>query len=243
MVLKPGFFAYAFCQLILTLPLAFFVKFKPDEENCTPYVSNLSENKKIIKQNNGNYPFKTNDSIFVIVCIISIFTTIPITCMSHYMGFAESVNLINMGSIMISATNIANLFFKYVTGFICDKFGNDKGVPFACITSIIGCLILIFFYKTEFMLIIGAFLLGCIFSTQVITSAFIRYIYGDEQYSAVFNAQLVFYGLYGLANTIFGYLYDFTKSYIPIFILCCVVLIISLVVYVYAIDKTAKYRK
>jgi MFS family permease len=158
---------------------------------------------------------------------------------NHLNGFAQSLGKPALGPLLVSSLMLGNLFFKFISGIVCDRLGNKYGVTFCCVTAIIACSIL-FISSNDIILLIGAFILGTAYGNQITTSALIRHVYGNKQYADVFAAQSVPYGLMYFGSMIFGYIYDFTGSYRPCFVVGIVLQLIALALGFYILYKHKK---
>lgn len=237
--LRAGFCTMAFFQFVLTLPAFLFLTMTPEEKNFRPFTSDTG--KQVLKKDDSlnHHPYKVNDPVFYALCTVSILMALLVQINNHLNGFAQSLGKPSLGPLLVSSLMLGNLFFKFISGVVCDKLGNKYGVTFGCVVAIVACGIL-FISSNDVVLLIGAFILGTAYGNQITTSALIRHVYGNDQYADVFAAQSVPYGLMYFGSMIFGYVYDFTGSYRPCFAVGIVLQIIALLLGFYILYKHRK---
>ena len=237
--LRAGFMTMAFFQFVLVLPAFLFLTLTPEEKDFKPFTTDTRQ-KSVKKDDSINpHPFKVNDPVFYALCIVSILMALLIHINNHLNGFAQSLGKPALGPLLVSSIMLGNLFFKFAAGIVCDKIGDKYGVTFGCVTAILGCAIMLV-SSNDIVLLIGAFILGTAYGNQITTSALIRHVYGNKQYADVFAAQSVPYGLMYFGSMIFGYIYDFTGSYRPCFVLGIVLQLIALLMGFYILFKHKK---
>ena len=240
--LKFGFFTMVFFQFILAVPSYLYLTLTPQEQNFKPFTS--SRNKAVNKKEDTEtyrHTFKVNDPMFYALCIVSILTAMLMHINPHFNGYAQSLDKAALGPLMMSSIMIGNIFFKFVAGIVCDKFGAPYGVPFVCITGILACIIL-YTATSDFMLMAGAFIMGTVYGNQVTTPALIRHVYGNKQYPDVYAGQSVPYGLMYFGSMMYGYVYDFTGSYKLCFLIGIGFLIIAMLLNYYILHKYEKEK-
>ena len=225
--LKAGFFTMAFFQVVLVLPAYLFLTLTPEEKNFKPFT--LENSKEKVKKEETTKPleYKVNDPVFYALCAVSILMALLIHISNHLNGFAQSIGKPTLGPLLVSSIMLGNLFFKFIAGIVCDKLGDQYGAAFGCLTAILGCVIMLVCFG-DLILLIGAFILGTAYGNQITTSALIRHVYGNKQYADAFAGQSVPYGLMYFGSMIFGYIYDFSGSYRPCFVVGIVLQIIAL---------------
>ena len=237
--LRAGFMTMAFFQFVLVLPAFLFLTLTPEEKDFKPFTTDTRQ-KSVKKDDSINpHPFKVNDPVFYALCIVSILMALLIHINNHLNGFAQSLGKPALGPLLVSSIMLGNLFFKFAAGIVCDKIGDKYGVTFGCVTAILGCAIMLV-SSNDIVLLIGAFILGTAYGNQITTSALIRHVYGNKQYADVFAAQSVPYGLMYFGSMIFGYIYDFTGSYRPCFVVGIVLQLIALLMGFYILFKHKK---
>ncbi|MCD8028991.1 MAG: hypothetical protein LUF02_10130 [Erysipelotrichaceae bacterium] len=134
---------------------------------------------------------------------------------SHLPTYALSIGFTStLGSLMLSATMI----------------GIVKSV-FTMIAINMIALVMFMLFKTEYTLLIAAFLFGAIYSVCAVGLAIMtRVFFGTENYSTAYSNITFASNFVGaFAVTIIGYIYDFTASYSLIFVICLVITILTIV--------------
>ncbi len=240
--LKAGFFTMAFFQFVLVLPAFLFLTLTPEEKKLKPFTSSSAKDKGSKKESLRPLPYKVNDPVFYALCAVSILMALLIHINSHLNGFAQSLGKTELGPLLVSSIMLGNLFFKFIAGIICDRFGDEYGAAFGCISAIFGCVIMLI-SENDIVLLIGSFILGTAYGNQITTSALIRHVYGNKQYADVFAAQSVPYGIMYFGSMIFGYIYDFTGSYRPCFEVGMILQVIALLLSIYILNVHRRYRK
>ena len=237
--LRSGFFTMAFFQFFLVLPAFLFLTLTPEEKNYRPFTTATNTSSRVKDDGINHRPFKINDPVFYALCTASILMALLIHINNHLNGFARSLGKPSLGPLLVSSLMLGNLFFKFVSGLVCDKLGNKYGFVFGCITAIAACLLL-YINSNDIILLTGAFILGTAYGNQITTSALIRHVYGNRQYADVFAAQSVPYGMMYFGSMIFGYIYDFTGSYRPCFVVGIVLQLTALLLGFYILYKYKK---
>ena len=240
--LAAGYRLQAALQIILALPAAFLVTLTPQEKGLQPHVSEIEGSGKTEEDTGRHLPFRKSDPTFWQLCCLSVLTAVMFQLSNHFNGYAQTINMAQTGPLMVSAIMIGNIFFKFVCGIVCDRYGNRFGVPFLCVCGLAGCVMLLLGGSSKIMLLAGAFILGAVYANQVTTSALIREVYGSSQYAEVFAAQSVYYGLMYFGNMMFGYIYDFTSSYRPCFAAGIMFMLISLLLNHLILRKSDNYK-
>lgn len=237
--LRIGFFTMAFFQFVLVLPAFLFLTLTPEEKNFKPFTSSSAQEKGKKEENLRPLPYKVNDPVFYALCAVSILMALLIHINNHLNGFAQSLGKPALGPLLVSSLMLGNLFFKFFAGIVCDRLGDQYGAAFGCITAILACAIMLV-SSNDIVLLIGAFILGTAYGNQITTSALIRHVYGNKQYADVFAAQSVPYGLMYFGSMIFGYIYDFTGSYRPCFVVGIILQAIALLLSIYILSVHKK---
>ena len=241
--LRTGYFVEAFFQFVLVLPAAFTLTVSPEEQGLVPYSNGKSSTRKnTIESNTVYHPFRVNDPIFYALCAVSVLSAVLFHISNHFNGYAATLGKAEIGPLMVSSIMIGNILFKFVVGFICDRFGNKYGVPFLCFSAIIGCLLMLYGTSSNLLLMTGAFIIGVVYANQITTPALIREVYGNKQYADVFAAQNVPYGLMYFGNMLFGYIYDFTRSYRLCFVFGIGILLLTMLLYMYIMVRHRKQQ-
>ena len=169
------------------------------------------------KDSNSSGQFGGNPLPFLYIGILTLFINLSVGMSQHLSGFALTRGIAaSESAYLVSAMMIGNIFFKVSAGALADHIGPLKTSLSVSVLSLAG-IILLLTQKSLPLLLAGAFLLGSLYAiTSVLTVLFIKEIYGLEHYTSLYAlANLIGSGVFALALSIIGYVYDFTSSYLP----------------------------
>ncbi|MCD7808536.1 MAG: MFS transporter [Erysipelotrichaceae bacterium] len=228
------YFVVAILTFVLVLPFLLFpFKMRPEDEGRLPYGKEYeSETNISVKelQLEDETKFKVLQPKFIIFFIIAIVLNAITAMSSHLPTYALSIGFsATLGSLMLSATMIGNICSKFIIGILSDMIGIMKSVYTMIIINMLA-LIIFMLFKTEYTLLIAAFLFGAIYSVCAVGLAIMtRIFFGSENYSSSYS-WITFGCNFGaaFAVTIIGYIYDFTASYSLIFVIGLVIAILAI---------------
>lgn len=231
------YFVVAIISIVLALPFILFpFKTKPEEEGRLPYGKEYESEaglpiSEIKFTEEEEKKFNIMQPKFMIFFLVAIFINAVPGMSSHLPTYALSIGFTStLGSLMLSATMIGNICSKFLIGILSDMIGIVKSV-FTMIAINMIALILFMLFKTEYTLLIAAFLFGAIYSVCAVGLAIMtRVFFGTENYSVAYS-NITFASNFGgaFAVTIIGYIYDFTASYSLIFVICLVITLLTIV--------------
>lgn len=214
-VLKAGMI------LILALPVILLpFKLDPRDEGLLPYGFEEAKASKD-PQNKTVTAISAGTAVLVALIFISFLNTFVMYMNSHFPAFGQSVGLLpQTASLMLSGAMVGNLVWKAVYGFLSDRIGAVNSALVMVTVNFIA-LILMIFSNHAWVLILASFLFGGAFAISGVALAVLcRHFYGPlkggEVYSRV-NFFASFGGAFGVAAA--GFIYDFSGSYVPAFIL------------------------
>ncbi len=218
-------FAYvvtAIFIVVLSLPALFLpYSFDPRADGLLPYGYKEDEgNNKIIRQQEPTNMHAAK-IIFYALMLIGLLNTMVVFVNSHLPGYGESVGLSpEVASLTLSAVMIGNLVSKLFFGIISDKIGTVKTSISMLILSTISILILIFLQE-PFFLILGSLLYGTIFSIGGVALPILSNEFFDPATAVKVYSRVNFIASVGgaLSVSLVGYIFDFTGSYIPAFVI------------------------
>ncbi|MCD7809274.1 MAG: MFS transporter [Erysipelotrichaceae bacterium] len=215
------YFIVGIISFVLALPFLLFpFKERPEDENKLPYMMDESLVDQIQFENN-DVQFNSFQLKFILFFIVGILLNAITGMGSHFPTYALSIGFnATLGSLMLSATMVGNIGFKFVIGVLSDTFGIIKAVYIMIIINIISLLMFIFL-KNEITLLIAAFLFGSIYSITAVGIAIMtRRFFGELNYSSAY-ANIQFGCNFGVAFAVslIGFIYDFTDSYSLIFVI------------------------
>lgn len=153
--------------------------------------------------------------------VIGLLNTMIIFVSQHFPGYGESVGLNpETASLMLSAVMIGNLSGKFSFGSISEKIGTIKTSLSMITISTIAILILIFFQQ-PFALVLGSFLFGFLFSVGGVALPLLSTELFDPITGVKVYSQVNFIASIGgaISVSLVGFIYDFTGSFIPSFVM------------------------
>jgi MFS family permease len=223
--------AYMLAALIMAaivLPwTAFAFRFKPADMGLKPY-GWTKDDEKALKERNDNarnapgVPFRK--ALF----------SVPFVCMflfcglvAYYAGFNSSLPRFAislgytpmLGAYILSAVMVGNIFDKLLMGWLNDKIGVQFTVLVQLVMVFLGFLCFILFPGNYPMLLVAAFLFGVQNSLFTIsTPLLIRQLFGERDYTKIFTWARIGTGVIGaFGPPTVGYIYDYTGSFAPAF--------------------------
>ncbi len=233
---ESTYFVVAIITIVLALPFILFpFKTRPEEEGRLPYGKEYESEadlplSEIKFEEEKEKKFKIMQPKFMIFFLVAIFINAIPGMSSHLPTYALSIGFTStLGSLMLSATMIGNICSKFLIGILSDMIGIVKSV-FTMIAVNMIALVMFMLFKTEYTLLIAAFLFGAIYSVCAVGLAIMtRVFFGTENYSTAYS-NITFASNFGgaFAVTIIGYIYDFTASYALIFVMCLVIAIAAI---------------
>ena len=157
------------------------------------------------------------DGLFISVAAVYVLSVTLTSMPQHFVGFAGTRGMdASVGALMLSTSMIGNISFKLISGILRDKTSTKTAILTTIAISLAG-LVLLAVGKGKIILMLGALLLGACFSVgSVLAPILIREVFGFENYKYTYPVACFFGStLIALALSGIGYVYDFTRSYIP----------------------------
>ena len=229
-----GYLVKAGILFTLAFP-AMIYKFKvsPLEEGLKPYGENIQEEGTV-----ETYKYlKTEETrphgglTFISMLMFSIFICFLTGVPQHFPGYSASLGYKeSLGAILLSAGMTGNIISKLAVGIMSDRIGAVKATSVLLISNLTGIIILIVLTSFPY-LVIGAFLFGSCYGISAVSlSLLTRYFFGMERYIRLFPV-ITFVSNVGSAAalSIVGFIYDFSGSYMPGFILSLGIIGISMI--------------
>ena len=208
--------------LILLLPALFFpFSLDPREEGLLPYGYNKKE-----KQSSVIYRTTVDNSrgakiTFFALAVIALLNTMVVVMNQHIPGYGGSIGLsLEHSSLMLSAVMVGSVVAKLSFGVLSDVIGIIKASMLMISLSILSILLLIFM-RQPYILVFSSFLFGSAFSIGGVGLPILTYEFFDPYTAGELYSKISFMAGVGgaLSVTIVRYIYDFTGSYIPAFII------------------------
>jgi MFS family permease len=232
-------YGYQICYLIVAvlilvfcIPAILILKSEPREVD-----SEVKENDQAALEEAGDQPsiyqkLRYFNPLYILVCLV--FFSLALVCgvSHHFSGYAESIGFAHVGALMLSAVMVGNFSFKFIIGAICDKINSFVGTVVMALINFVGAVILLVFTNNIYLLLLGSFLFGVIFSVTIPAASTVRSIYGDAQFGQANSTLSLFSSIASsFSITLVGYIYDLTKSYsAPLFMSMIIVVLCILAI-------------
>ncbi|NMC13816.1 MAG: MFS transporter, partial [Chloroflexi bacterium] len=200
--------------LIFCFPAMLILKIEPSEMGPEAHENDQIAQKEVAEQSSKYRKLRFFQPLYILVCLV--FFSLALLCgvSHHFSGYAESIGFANVGALMLSAVMVGNLTFKFIIGAICDKANSFVGTVVMAFINIAGALILLLFTNNIYLLLLGSFLFGVIFSVTIPAASTVRSIYGDAQFGQANSTLSMFTSISASVSiTVVGYIYDLTNSY------------------------------
>jgi MFS family permease len=224
--------AYVLAALILAaivLPWTIGAfRFKPADMGLKPYGWSKEDEEALREQGSGpvvapGVPFKHAIRSIPFVCMFLFCGLV-----AYYSGFNSSLPRFAisigytpmLGAYVLSAVMVGNIFDKLLMGWLNDRVGVQFTVTIQLIMVLLGFLCFILFPASYPMLLVGAFLFGVQNSLFTIsTPLLIRQLFGEREYAKIFTWARMGTGVIGaFGPPTVGYIYDYTGSFAPAFV-------------------------
>lgn len=229
---RYAFIIMSIFVVVLALPILFIpYAYEPRDEGLLPYGFKKPEkNSKPLRQpsleNN-----RSTKIVFAALMLIGFLNTTTVFTSQHFPGYGESVGLSpETASFMLSAAMIGNLSGKFAFGALSELIGTVKTSLGMFVISIISTLMLIFLIHPV-TLIIGSLLFGFLFSIGGVALPLLSTEFFDPVTGVKVYARVNFIASMGAAIsvTLVGFIYDFTGSFIPAFVMGLVFNVINII--------------
>lgn len=218
---RMAFIGKSIFILVLVLPAILYpFSLDPEDDGLLPYGYEKKRDQDITRRSQIKQ-ISTTNFIFIALMIFSFLNTLVLFMNSHFSGFGESVGLTpETASLMLSGVMVGNLVWKAFFGVLSDKIGSiPASISMLTVSSL--ALLSLTFLRHPVPLILGSFFFGTSFSIRgvalpVISTEFFGPIIGAKVYSKL-NFISGIGGAFGVGLT--GFIFDFTGSYIPAFVM------------------------
>ncbi|MEX2784670.1 MFS transporter [Streptococcus sp. H49] len=229
---QAAYVAEAGLIVLLCLPAVFYpFNLEPENEDLTPY----GKSEKI-RQSALSAPYRSLSSALLAMLVFSIIVSFISSMTQHLPGYAETAGLSGaVGAGLLSMGMIGNIVSKLVVGALSDKIGAVKASLVLLAANTAGTVLLLF-GKPAGLMLFAAFLFGSCYGLGAVSVPLVtRAVFGNHNYAKRFPV-ISFAGNTGaaLAFSALGYIYDFTGSYIPAFLLILILLALSFIALIMA---------
>lgn len=218
--------------VILALPILLIpYTYEPRDEGLLPYGFKKPEKSSKPLRQPSLENNRSTKIVFAALMLIGFLNTTTVFTSQHFPGYGESVGLSpETASFMLSAAMIGNLSGKFAFGALSELIGTVKTSLGMFVISIISTLMLIFLIHPV-TLIIGSLLFGFLFSIGGVALPLLSTEFFDPVTGVKVYARVNFIASMGAAIsvTLVGFIYDFTGSFIPAFVMGLVFNVINII--------------
>lgn len=241
---RTGYLVLGLFAAIVTLTLAVFVvRQKPSDIGWKPYgaeevaeVQAAQTQTAAVKELPGLTSGKALKTVtFYTAFIFTGMLIMTSSVQTHLPGYIATVGLSPVvGGVLLTFASIGIIFGKLSLGFLNDKIGLSGAVTTGCTIGILGLLAILLGPTTLPLLYGGGFLYGFGLTAMctVLPPLIVRQFFGQRDFSSIYSnitsgATL----LQALSVTLFGLIYDLTKSYAFSLILGLIFIVVAYFAY------------
>ncbi|CDX03577.1 Sugar phosphate permease [Desulfitobacterium sp. LBE] len=224
---RTGYLALGLIAFAITMPfMIFVVRFKPAEMGLEPYGAAEAAATAQVQPQAGAKPAELpgvtagqalKSPAFYTALIFAGMMTMSGTVQTHIPGYVTSIGLSAIvGGFAISMTSFGIIFGKLVMGYLNDKIGLSKAITTGTVLSAAGLITILAAGSNTTLLYVGAFIFGFggISMGTVMPPMVVRQFFGQKDFSSIFsNIQSITTLLMAFAMTLYGFIFDLSKSY------------------------------
>ena len=229
---RYAFIIMSIFVVILALPILLIpYTYEPRDEGLLPYGFKKPEKSSKPLRQPSLENNRSTKIVFAALMLIGFLNTTTVFTSQHFPGYGESVGLSpETASFMLSAAMIGNLSGKFAFGALSELIGTVKTSLGMFVISIISTLMLIFLIHPV-TLIIGSLLFGFLFSIGGVALPLLSTEFFDPVTGVKVYARVNFIASMGAAISVslVGFIYDFTGSFIPAFVMGLVFNVINII--------------
>lgn len=246
---RSGYLAIAIFTAALMLPVSLFlVSLKPEDKGMKPYGAEEGEaagaGKTEVKATGvpAEIAFKSPAFIATLICVPCFGIVYNIT--NHITTYASVIGLgATFGATLTSVSLIGSTLGKLTLGTFSDKKGAKAAITLAEILAITG-LILVMLSRSmgSWLLVLAVFVFGYGASTTSLMGALLpRAVFGSRDYTKImsYTSMAMSIGV-GLISPVYGYLYDWTGTYVSAFCFAITISILCITTAHFALNKGKK---
>ncbi|MBR5284005.1 MAG: MFS transporter [Clostridia bacterium] len=246
---RSGYLAIAIFTAVLMLPVSLFlVSLKPEDKGMKPYGAEEAEEAKGGKTENkvtgvpAEIAFKSPAFIATLICVPCFGIVYNIT--NHITTYASVIGLgATFGATLTSVSLIGSTLGKLTLGTFSDKKGAKAAITLAEILAITG-LVMVMLSRSigSWLLVLAVFVFGYGASTTSLMGALLpRAVFGSRDYTKIMSYTSMAMSLgVGLVSPVYGYLYDWTGTYVTAFCFSIAISILCITTAHFALNKGKK---
>jgi len=210
--------------VIMALPAIFYsYSLRPEDDGLVPYGNQEKEVSQIGEtlSSNGDSSIKSALRSFIAMLIFSVLLTNIIGMNQHLSSYGESIGMsLQLSGYILSAVMFGNVAFKLLIGPLSDRFGPIIATLIMIVANTLGLFLLIF-TENAYLTIFASFLFGAVFSVGSVAKPILtKRFFGRKLSEKVFPIITFVASLGGaFSNTMVGYIFDFTGTYVSAFII------------------------
>ena len=234
------YFITAGIILVLSLPCALLIRYRPAEMELLPYGRITPDVRRteaavtaISAENAAGKKKLLFSSTFVLICAFGVFGVFTTGIGQFLPSYAEELGTsLSFGASMLSAAMAGNIGFKFVIGALCDRF---KPIVASTCMLLISCVGLVIIFWTgadaALTLMLASFLYGAVYSVGAVGVPLVtRYIFGTENYAYLYSYTTVIINIGAtIPFALIGFTYDVFLTYKVAFAGCIVMLFLAIV--------------
>ena len=221
---------------------ALTVSAKPEKRGLRPFGGKNEEAKQTSGAEKTEAPALKKDFTYYAVIGLMFLITACFCMVLHIATFASSAGLSpTAGALMLSANMIANMLFKLVMGYLCDRINPIRAslISYSCVA--LAFLLFIAGTRVAWVNFVGAAFLGAVyFSSTLAVGQIIKMLYDRALFSRIYATALM---VSSIASAVFGvltgYAYDWFGSYLPAL---CTFFVLSGIAIALLISLNRQYR-
>ncbi len=200
------------------------ITIKPEAQGLKPYGYDdfMKEKEKgnirLVRKDDKDFYY--NSPKFYLAALFMVLVCFAAAVPNYMPAYAESVGFLEISGVILSMTLAGNIVSKILYGMIIDKFNAKIAIVLFALISIVA-LFPLMWHGNSLVVLISAFAFNfTAANSSVGVSIITSDLFGEANYSKAYPI-LSFIGSYALAaaSAVIGYVFDFTGSYTPIWIL------------------------
>lgn len=210
---------------------------KPADKNMLPYgasesaVGDSSENKEEVVEGILISDARKTSSFYGLILFFFIITSIGSFSM-HIPSYAQDLGHdVAFAGGLLSTFMIGMLFGALAFGFLSDRIGARNTALIAMVLGIVSIILLIFFSGTTAILSLAVGIFGFVSaSTGTLGPVLTSSVFGIKNYSEIYSNVSLGLAVAGIISLpIYGYIFEFTGSFVPVLYLLMGMMIVGIV--------------